>query len=57
MKWAAHVRRMNDQRTPKKLLFGKVVNGKSRSERPALSCEKCLKADCEPRNINNWIRM
>ena len=52
-KWAGHVRRMNDQRIPKKLLFGEVVNGKRGRGRPALSWEKCLKSDCESRNVKN----
>ena len=57
MKWAGHVRRMNEQRIPKKILFGEVVNGKRGRGRPALSCERCLKADCESKNVNNWVSM
>jgi hypothetical protein len=57
MKWAGHVRRMNEQRIPKKILFGEVVNGKRGRGRPALSWERCLKADCESKNVNNWVSM
>jgi hypothetical protein len=57
MKWAGHVRRMNEQRIPKKILFGEEVNGKRGRGRPALSWERCLKADCESKNVNNWVSM
>ena len=47
--------RMNDQKIPKKLLFGQVANERRISGRPALSWEKRLESGCKSRNINNWV--
>ena len=45
LRWAGHVRRMDDYRLPKKMLFGRVVEGKQRSERPVLDWMDCMKND------------
>ena len=55
LKWAGHVRRMPDHRLPKKVLFGKVVNGKTKPGRPDRTWMDYLEEDCCRRNITNWI--
>ena len=60
MKWAGHVRRMNDNRVPKMILFGEVVGNGLKQGRPPTSWTQCLEEDCRRRNIGNggknWIK-
>ena len=41
LRWAGHVRRMSDDRLPKKILFGKVVGGNMKSGRPLKNWFDC----------------
>ena len=57
MKWAGHIRRMNDQRIPKKLLFGEIVEGKAQRSKPKKTWMNCLSEDCASKNVTNWIAL
>ena len=46
LRWAGHVRRMPDERLPKKMLFGKVVGGSRGAGRPKKIWTQCLEEDC-----------
>jgi hypothetical protein len=47
MRWAGHVRRMEDSRLPKRVLFGELVGGKRAPGRPRARWEKSLEEDVE----------
>ena len=46
LRWAGHVRRMPDERLPKKMLFGKLVGGSRGAGRPKKIWTQCLEEDC-----------
>ena len=50
LRWAGHVRRMEDKRIPKRVLFGELVEGKGKGE-PRSNWLKCLEEDCMKVNI------
>jgi hypothetical protein len=54
MRWAGHIRRMDDARLPKKLMFGEVEGGRRTRGRPKLTWDKCFEKDCEARGVVNW---
>jgi hypothetical protein len=59
LRWAGHVRRLNDCRIPKKLMFGQVVRtGKGKTGRPKREWTDCLKQDLEKVGIplGTWIQ-
>jgi hypothetical protein len=43
---AGHVRRMDDTRLPKKILFGTVAGGKKSAGKPKKNRVDCLEEDC-----------
>ena len=55
LRWAGHVRRMQENRVPKKVLFGVLEGGKSKRGKPRTTWSHCLEKDCGERNISNWI--
>ena len=57
LRWAGHVRRMPDNRLPKKVMFGELIGGKNRRGRPRANWRSEVDKDCEKRDIKNWIVM
>ncbi|KAI8491883.1 hypothetical protein Bbelb_302560 [Branchiostoma belcheri] len=55
-RWAGHVRRMNDSRIPKMLLYGELAEGKRLAGRPKLRFKDSLKATLKSLSIpvENW---
>ena len=51
LRWAGHVRRMDDTRLPKKILFGNVAGGKKSAGKPKKNWVDCLEEDCARANI------
>ena len=51
LRWAGHVRRMQDSRLPKMVLFGRLIGEEKLRGRPVKNWEDCLKEDCEHANI------
>ena len=60
MKWAGHVRRMSENRLPKKILFGEIIGGARKRGKPSLTWTKCLLDDCCHRGIGGngsfWVK-
>jgi hypothetical protein len=58
LRWAGHVRRMEDERIAKRVLFGSLKEaGERRRGRPPLNWTKCLNADVERLGISvsRWV--
>ena len=51
LRWLGHVRRMDDKRIPKVLLYGELVNGKRNIGRPRLRYKDVCKRDLKKLNI------
>ena len=51
LRWLGHVRRMDDSRIPKRVLFGEVVGGKQGPGRPKANWMNCVEKDCQKCNI------
>ena len=47
LRWLGHVRRMDDTRLPKKILFGETQGGRKGRGRPKKNWLDCVKDDCE----------
>ena len=47
LRWAGHVRRMEPDRIPKKVLFGELTEGRARVGRPRKNWMSCLEDDWE----------
>ena len=43
--WTGHVSRMDNDRIPKRILYGEVTEGKRSHDRPRLRFKDCIKAD------------
>ena len=56
LRWLGHVRRMEDGRIPKDLLYGKLAEGKRNIGRPSLRFKDTCKRDMKALNIdtNEW---
>ena len=56
LRWLGHVRRMNDGRIPKELLYGELSSGKRNLGRPQLRYRDVCKRDMKEVsiNINEW---
>ncbi len=52
LRWTGHVRRMDDTRLPKKILFGTVTGGKKSAGKPKKNWVDCLEEDCARANIS-----
>ena len=52
LRWLGHVRRMNDGRIPKDLLYGELSSGKRNLGRPQLRYRDVCKRDMKELNIN-----
>ena len=59
LRWLGHVRRMDDSRIPKDLIYGEIANAKRPRGRPALRFKDCCKRDMKSFNIppNDWERL
>jgi hypothetical protein len=57
LRWAGHVRRMADDRLPKKVLFGQVTGGAAKRGRPKHNWMDSLKQDCTRVDIreDQWV--
>ena len=55
LRWAGHVRRMGENRVPKKILFGEIQCGRVRRGKPRRTWIKSMENDCSQRNIRNWV--
>lgn len=51
LRWAGHVRRLDESRLPKKVLFGSLNMGKTSRGRPKKNWLDNLKSDCEKVNV------
>ena len=49
-----HVRRMENDRLPKKILYGEIKRGKRKVGRPLLRYSDSVKRDMNRCNITNW---
>ncbi len=58
LRWAGHVRRMTDDRLPKKVLFGQVTGGNAKRGRPKANWTDSLDDDCKYVNIlvGKWAK-
>ena len=58
LRWAGHVRRMDDSRLPKMALFGKLAGGSRGRGRPKKTWMDSLNEDCEQVGIpaSQWIQ-
>jgi hypothetical protein len=58
LRWAGHVRRMEDDRLPKKVLFGQVAEGSAKKGRPKHNWTDSLVQDCKYVNIpgGQWVQ-
>ena len=58
LRWAGHVRRMEDDRLPKKILFGKIAGGSAKRGRPKHNWMDSLVHDCKFVNIpgDQWVQ-
>lgn len=58
LRWAGHVRRMEDDRLPKKVLFGQVAEGSTKRGRPKHNWTDSLVQDCKYVNIpgGQWVQ-
>ncbi|CAH1226359.1 CD209 [Branchiostoma lanceolatum] len=52
LRWLGHVRRMEDGRIPKDLLYGELISGKRRTGRPQLRFKDVCKRDLKAIDIN-----
>ena len=52
LRWAGHVRRMNDGRLPKDILYGELASGKRPRGRPQLRFKDSLKRDLNTTSID-----
>ncbi|CAH1267017.1 TTC28 [Branchiostoma lanceolatum] len=52
LRWLGHVRRMEDGRIPKDLLYGELISGKRRTGRPQLRFKDVCKRDLKALDIN-----
>ena len=52
LRWLGHVRRMEDGRIPKDILYGQLASGKRRTGRPKLRYSDVCKSDMKALNIN-----
>ncbi len=51
MRWAGHVRRMKSDRIPK-ILFGELVEGRRKKDRPPKNWISCLEDELKIKNID-----
>ena len=58
LRWAGHVRRMDDSRLPKRVLFGELARGSRGRGRPRKNWMDSLNEDCEEVGIpaSQWIQ-
>ena len=58
LRWAGHVRRMDDSRLPKRVLFGELAGGSLGRGRPKKTWMDSLSEDCEQVGIpaSQWIQ-
>jgi len=58
LRWAGHVRQMEDTRLPKIVLFGDITEGKQKQGAPVKEWMKCLKKDFEKAGVvwSSWER-
>ncbi|XP_063590147.1 uncharacterized protein LOC134767028 [Penaeus indicus] len=56
MRWLGHLRRMNDGRLPKDILYGELSSGQRQRGRPVLRFKDCAKRDLAQMGIplDNW---
>ena len=52
LRWLGHVRRMEDGRIPKDILYGQLASGKRRTGRPQLRYSDACKRDMKALDIN-----
>jgi hypothetical protein len=57
LRWTGHVKRMDVERIPKKIMFGMVTKGRRIVGRPRKSWVKCLEEDCAMVNVMHcqWV--
>jgi hypothetical protein len=51
LRWAGHVRRMDDNRLPKKVLFGEIKGGSKGRGRQKKNWMNCVEEDCAKANV------
>ena len=55
LRWLGHVRRMNDGRIPKALLYGQVAHGRRHRGRPKLHYKDCCKREMKSVDVSSDI--
>ena len=53
LRWTGHLIRMKDNRIPKQMLYGELVNGKRPQQKPRLRFKDCVKASLKDCVIND----
>ena len=54
LRWVGHIKRMNNNRIPKKIFFGEARQGRRRVGRPLLRYSDSVKRDLQKCNIDDW---
>ena len=59
LQWLGHLRRMEDGRLPKDILYGQLVEGKRKAGGPKLRCKDVCRRDLKACNIptSDWARL